>query len=359
MRQLKITDIRRSDCPFVHRLEEDDYHCNAVCINKLGYDLIGEDSDDFALRLAEVNGINFDDIVISSPVNPSLPNYIPNVPNGSDKLFRGYNPEFVAVGLKDVVSPKELRVVKDVHKMLGVPKKTKVILLGFGKDALIERVWPCEDRSRILREITALDIYAVIPPNYSVWDDQPHAERLINEKRSLIAYRDLIELGAPAIPHIYWYGYKDLDAWVEFLNNNQLIKTVSIDMQTLGRESDWRRALLELRYFVAKLPTDINFVIVGPSTTSRIQQISNIIPNITIINGVAAQCAVRRRILGDSLSKTLVLDADKTTIMRNNDLVMNNVVESAIQECTQEHIPDKAIDNYGFRILKKAEECIR
>jgi len=332
MRQLRITDIRRPDCPFVHRLEDDDLNCNAAGVNALGYDLVGEDSDDFALRLAEVNGIDFDDITIDSPVNPHLPHYLPTIPKGSGKLFLGYAPEYVAVSLKDVVSARELRVVPDIHKRLGVPRKTKVILLGFGKDKLLERAWPPIERQRIIGEIAKLDLYAVIPPNYSIWDDQPHAERLINEKRSMMVYRELIEAGVPAIPHIYWCGRKDLDEYIRFLDRHPTMKTFAIDMQTLGRELDWQQALADLRYLSSKIGGDMRFLIVGPSTPSRIEQIINILPNVTIVNSAATQSAVRRRVLADNLTRSLLLDVEKTDLMHTNDFVIRAVVDNAIEK---------------------------
>lgn len=331
MKQLSISDIRRHDCPFRHRLEIDDCHCDAAGMNALGYDVIGEDSTDFALRLAEVNGVDFDDIVILNPANPILPRYLPTVPKGSGKLFRGYTPEFVAVGLKDVVSGKELKVTTDIYKKLGVPKKTKLIFLGFGKDRLLELVWASKERRRIFAEIAQLGFYAVIPPNYSIWDDQPHAERLINQKRSMIAYKELLEFGAQAIPHIYWCGLKDLDEYVRFFDRNPDVNTFAIDMQTLGRQPDWERATADLRYFASKLSSDMRCIIVGPSTPARINQIVRTFSRVTIINSAAAQGAVRRRELTTNLVKNMALDAEKTDLMRANDMTMKAVIDEAFE----------------------------
>lgn len=349
MQQLRITDIRSPDCPFEARLENDDFHCKAAGINAKGYDLIGEDSEDFGLRLAEVNGVDFDDIEIFNPVNPRLPHYLPTIPSGSGKLFTEYSPAFVAVSLKDVVSPKQLKVVKDVHKMLGVPKSTKVILTGFGKDALIEPIWSVKDRQRIVDEIAGLDFYMVIPPNYSIWDDQPHAERLINEKRSLVMYKELLEAGANAVPHIYWYGHKDLEEWAKFLARHPEIRTLSIDMQTLGKDSDWSRAVDDLRYFLTMINKDIHFLVVGPSTVSRVQQIISVIPSITLVNSMASQSAVRRRLVTDDLSRVLMLGVEKTDLMRTNDTVISEFVGELITLRIAEEAQTRAV---GLKPLK-------
>lgn len=330
--QLKITDVRRADCPFGNRLEDDDFHCNAAGINARGYDLIGEDSDDFALRLAEVNGVDFDDITITNPVNPDLPRYLPTIPSGSGKLFTEYTPEYVAASLKDVISAKELRVATDMHVRLGVPRKTKIIVLGFAKDALLELAWPAADRHRIISELTRLNIHAIVPPDYSVWADQTHAERLINQKKSMIIYKELIDAGLPAIPHITWYGRKDLDEHLRFLRRHPGIKTVAMDLQTLGTEAEWQQLIADLGYFAANAGRDMRCFVTGPSVPSRIEQIIRILPNVTITNSAAAQKAVRRLLLTEDLTSSLILGVDKTDIMRTNNFMVAAVVDGAIEK---------------------------
>lgn len=353
--QLKITDVRRRDCPFVPRLELDDFNCDAGGINARGYDLIGEDSDDFAMRLAEVNGINFDDITIATPVNPELPRYLPAIPSGSGKLFREYTPEYVAVSLKDVVSAKELKVATDIHARLGVPKKTRVILLGYGKDALLELGWPAADRHRIIAEIAKLDFHTVVPSDYSVWADQPHAERLVNQKKGVIMYKELIGAGLQAIPHITWFGRKDIDEHLRFLHRHLDMKTVAMDLQTIGPESDWERLLDDLSYFAANVSCDMRCLITGPSVPSRIEQVVRILPNVTITNGMAAQNAVRSVLLAKDLTKSPMFNIEKTDIMRTNDYMIDAVVDNAYTKkgelyATEIETEDPQIDPKQFPI---------
>ncbi len=333
--QLKITDVRRSDCPFGNRLEDDDFHCNAAGINARGYDLIGEDSDDFALRLAEVNGVDFDDIVVANPVNPSLPRYVPTIPNGSGKLFSEYTPEYVAVSLSDVVSAKWLKVATDIHARLGVSKKTKVILLGFANDALLERVWPAAERHRIINEIKKLDLYAVVPPDYSVWANQPHAERLVNQKKAMIIYKEMIEGGLPAIPHITWHGRKDIDEHLRFLQRHPDIKAVAMDLQTLGPGAEWRQVVVDLAYFAANVGNDMQCLVAGPSVPSRIDQVIRILPKVTITNSAAAQKAVRKLLLNDDLTSAPIYSVDKTDIMRTNDFVIRTAIDAMVAKYTE------------------------
>ncbi len=333
--QLKITDVRRSDCPFGDRLEDDDFHCNAAGINARGYDLIGEDSDDFALRLAEVNGVDFDDIAITNPINPSLPRYVPTIPNGSGKLFREYTPKYVAVSLSDVVSAKRLQVATDIHARLGVSKRTKVILLGFANDALLERAWPAAERHRIIDEFKKLDLHAIVPPDYSVWANQPHAERLINQKKSMIMYKEMIEAGLPAIPHITWHGRKDIDEHLRFLQRHPDIKAVAMDLQTIGPDSEWRQVVVDLAYFAASVGNDMQCLVAGPSVLSRIDQVIRILPNVTITNSAAAQKAVRKLLLNDDLTSAPIYSVDKTDIMRTNDFVIRTAINTMIAKYTE------------------------
>jgi len=348
--QLKITDVKQADCPFTDRLEYGDFHCNAAGINARGYDLIGEDSDDFALRLAEVNGVDFDDITIVNPANPSMPRYVPTIPSGSGKLFTEYTPEYVAVSLKDVVSAKELRVAMDIHARLGISRRVKVIVLGFAKDALLERMWPTADRHRIISEIKKLNIHAIVSSDYSVWANQPHAERLINQKKSMIMYREMIEAGLPAIPHITWYGKKDIDEHLRFLERHPDVKVVAIDLQTVGPEADWQKVMTELAYFASKVSNDMQCLVAGPSVPSRIERIIRILPNATITNSAAAQKAVRKLLLNDDLTSAPIYGVNKTDIMRTNDYIVQSVIDDATNKYAE---PGVCVVNVGKTLLTR------
>jgi len=254
-----------------------------------GYEVIAEDSPNIDTWLASTRGIGLLDVVAKDASIPQLPNFIPTVRRGSGKLFTQYQPEYVGVLLRDVVSPVKLEVATNLNERTGAPIGTKFILMGYGSDELIENLWP--HKEAIFEQLARLDWTAVTSVNYSIWDDQPHAERLINIKRGLLTYEDWQRIGVSAIPHIYWCGRKDLDAWAEWLSKNPLVATVAINLQTLGSQESWSRAMDDLTHFVGKLDRDIHFLITGPQKLARIQQLADIVPSMTLSNGYALRMA--------------------------------------------------------------------
>lgn len=296
MSQLTILDIRAPHCPFTHRLEDHDNHCNGLGIESPGYDVITEDDPLIDEWLAVVRGIGFGNVSAHAIELPAFSDvgYIPTIRRGDGELLKSYKPAFVGIRLEDVVSPRKLKVPESLDRF-GLPPGTKPILQCYGSDLLIENLWPV--RRKIFQQLSKLGFIAATSVNYSIWDNQPHAERLINIKRGLITFEDWQAVGVPAIPHIYWYGYKDLDAWIEWLQQNPDVLTVAINMQTMRSATEWEQAIEHLAYFVAKLDRPIHFMINGPAKLTRIHQLKDLLPSFTLSNAYAARMASAGQLL--------------------------------------------------------------
>lgn len=289
-RQLSLGESRSNDCPFVEFLDIDDIHCYSFYTPQDGYEVIGEDHPRFAQSLADVRNIAFSDIVAKEIPKLDLPLYIPVVRRGSQKILRGSSYPFIAVTLGDIVNGKTLSVVDNVRSRYGIPETTKLILLCYGKDKLIEQIWP--KRDQVFTKIAALGFDLITAVNYSVWFDQPHAERLINLKRGLLTFEEFQKLGVPTIPHIYWSGKKDLERWSTWISQNHNVTHIAINLQTeRGRGIVWDQTLVDLRFFVSILDRPIHFFITGPSTPNRIAQLQEILPTFSLTNGHCARQA--------------------------------------------------------------------
>lgn len=303
MSQLTILDIRAPHCPFTHRLEDHDNHCNGMGIERPGYDVISEDDPLIDEWLSVVRGIDFGNVSARAIELPAFSNvsYIPTIRRGDGELLKTHKPAFVGIRLEDVVSPRKLMVPENLNRF-GLPPDTKPILQCYGSDMLIENLWPV--RREIFQQLAKLGFVAATSVNYSIWDDQPHAERLINIKRGLITFEDWQAAGVPAIPHIYWYGYKDLDAWAEWLKNNPHVAVAAINLQTIRTASEWERAIEHLTYFVGKLERPVHFIINGPANLGRIRQLEDLLPSFTLSNAYAARMASAGQLLQSNADDT-------------------------------------------------------
>lgn len=325
--QLGLYDAKSPTCLFAGYVEDDDHHCNDLGMGPVGYSVIAEDSPDIDRWLAEVRGVDIQDVSAKDIPIPALPDYIPTITKGSAKLFTKFSPSIVAVKLGDVVSMEELRVADSLVGRFGIPPGTQVLLQGYGKDRLLENIWP--KRHEVFSKLASLGFCAVTGLNYSVWRSQPHAERLINIKRAHLTYQELQHLGVPAVPHMYWCGQINLEAWLRWLDNNPAVKVMAIDMQTMRSDDDWERALAELRYFVSRLGRPIHFLITGPYTPLRVAQIKQLLPSMTLTNGSPARKAfASHKMDADGFRvKSSYSKMDKSLIFQHNTRLYQKMLQ--------------------------------
>jgi|GEM_PF-1221403 len=315
--QIELYKQRSNNCIVIDHIDDDDSHCSNFDMQKSGYAVIDENHPDVDLWLQEIDGLSLNTVVSSAAFMEKLPqNYIPVIPRHSGVILSKYEPPYIAVRLSDVVSQVNLNVIGSLERFKTSPD-TKVILLCYGKDKLIEDIWPV--RHLIFPEIAKLGFAAVTSVNYSVWDEQPHLERAINVKRSLKTYEEMQKIGIPVVPHMYWLGYKSLDNWLYWLSANKQVNTLAICMQTLRSKKDWQRAIKELTYFTENLERPIHFLITGASKPARIKQLKEIMPQMTLTNGSASRLALAHQsIMEYGTGTAQYVDQDRSVTFEHN-----------------------------------------
>ncbi len=288
-RQLGLEETRFNSCPFQDFLETDDTHCLSFQDSKQQYEVLSENHPKLPQWLADINHVGFGDISAKPIPTYDFPLFIPIVKSGSHKIMGGVSPPFVAVMIGHILDSSYNPIEIDVRTRFGISPDSKIILQCYGKDELIERVWT--KKKEIIPKIAAMGFDLITGVNYSVWLNQPHAERLINLKRSLITFEDFQNCGAPAIPHLYWYGKRDLDRWKIWIRENPNIKYIAINLQTERVNKIWEQTIDDLRCFSLELDRPIHFLITGPSTVTRISQLQSVFAKYSILNARCARSA--------------------------------------------------------------------
>lgn len=291
--QLGLWQNRLPECPFTGLLEEDDNHCLSFGESKEENEVLTCNSPKACQFMAHVRGVGFMDVIAKPTPSVNLPHFIPTIPHGSQKLLAGNKLPFVATSINEIVSSKKLFVTNKIRTTLGIDSKSKIILLSYALDELIEGIWP--KRRSIFENIASLGLELATAVNYSIWFNEPHAERLINLKRSLITFEDMQRLDIPTIPHIYWFGRKDLCRWKDWLSENKSVSIVAINLQT--ERNTWTRTVEDLKFFVSKLDKPLHFLITGPSTVKRIKQLKKVLPSFSLSNGKCALKAWHSRLI--------------------------------------------------------------
>jgi hypothetical protein len=317
---LPFDDLINPNCPYGPLLDDDDHIC--YDINTDGrYQVYDERSPDIANVMADIRGLSFDNVHAKPlQIKHAAPNFVPLLTPGK-KLTEHFDLPYAAVQIGDVISPT-LKVNVGIRKSLNIPDSTKLVMLGYGKDDRIEKVWP--KHPELYRQLAEAGIDLFVPPNYSMWHSQPHLERLINPKRSLIVYETIQSLGLEAIPHVYWSGSKDIERWAHWINTNSEVKAIAIDLQTIGSNERllWRQTMTELAYLSSLLNRPIHYLISGPQVEHRIRDVIHAVGvDVTFTGGNAAIKAWNNRMLlrtHAGVQQELVLDTHKSVLFAAN-----------------------------------------
>lgn len=291
-KQISFNNIPNPRCPFTELLDKDDTHCYEI-FKQYNYEVISENHPDFIPWLSRIGGVGIDNLQANPTPETDLPNFIPVLPKGSGVITQGNNLPFVGVDLQEIVSLYRKGTLTDIRKYLKVSPETKVILFNYAKDQPIEEIWP--NKSQFYSWISGLNVDLATSINYSIWQDHPHAERLINLKRNILTFIKMQEYGIPAVPHLYWSGLHDIDRLAKWLNTNSVVKMVAFNMQTLRQKSSWKVYINDLAYFAQKVRKDIHYIVSGPSTLVKIRNVKNILHDVTFANTNCALKALSRR----------------------------------------------------------------
>lgn len=269
--------------------------CDRVCPYKKA---------DYAERLAEVGGIRFDDLKPVSQTQVSLPQYVPVVYHRSKRhgLF-----DFAAVALDAyrVIRLKrgKYRTVAsnpgDLRKAFGVAPDVPVILRGTAKDPFLERYWQYGARDEAAKQLAALGITLVVPPNFSHFLRVPRTDNLFNRKRQLICIEELSDAGLVVAPHLSAVTPGDWDFWQRYLADNSSIRYVAKEFQTGNKnKTQGRRAIEAIAHLQDALGRSLHPVIIGGS--QYVEDLSTRFQAFTLLDAepFAKTCHRRRFDLG-------------------------------------------------------------
>jgi hypothetical protein len=208
--------------------------------------------EDFAARLAEINGLEFDITHAREQNILPLPDFVPQVDpwTASPKARAGV----VAItwsrwGKRGGVRYRSLATMA---ARLGLGPDANLILLLIAKDQALERLWA--DRERFLEALGVLRPDMVVAPGLSVYPGRSALEQRYGMVRSLRLFGWLQDRGFTAIPSIDWERPRDRADWARWLNDNP-ISTFSVDLQCIGADLRWTLAeLAELRASLLRQP---------------------------------------------------------------------------------------------------------
>lgn len=209
----------------------------------------------------------------------NFPIHIPVMP---DKIHANFNlssaNDTVAVHGEFLLNSKGSEITgsykRGFRKALNLSEKTQGLLEFYIKDRALEGFW--DNRQHIYKELKEQNFKGIITPNFSLYEDAPRLEHLYNIQRSKIVYNEMIHAGLPAILDISWAMEEDLKYWIKEIKFSK-INTIAFSFMNvdtrLKASNSWRHYLLGFKILINKIPKDIDIIVAGLSSVSRIEEV--------------------------------------------------------------------------------------
>ena len=194
----------------------------------------------YIARDREINGFDLHNVPRSSNVPSTvIPAYAPH-------LYHGYSreglleTEVVALSLHSFFnrrdgSPK-FSTRAEVAANFGVHENAKIILVGSGKDPIIEAWWRLsEKRAPIIAVLADHGYELVTAPNYSLFTNQLRFDDMHSMKRIAIVQQEFTAAGVPCALHVNARTPRDYQRWGDYLREREEITHVVFEFGTVWR----------------------------------------------------------------------------------------------------------------------------
>ncbi|HBV97361.1 MAG TPA: hypothetical protein DEF36_09995 [Desulfotomaculum sp.] len=158
----------------------------------------------------------------------------------------------------------------NIREFARVHPDTRIAMHMYIPDPPLEAFW--RTRRDIYPSLREFDL--VIAPNFSVYEDSPRLEHLINIKRSTLVYVEMLQNGIRAVPDVSWATYDDLDRWADYINRYS-IPVISTSIQTVHQNASnyWRKYLNGVQYLARKIPRETVIILAGAGSIGKIKTI--------------------------------------------------------------------------------------
>lgn len=239
------------------------------CDDKAACDLVCRGNPkQYVERLREVCGLDLMNVPRASIVPiEALPPMVPLIEHATARVS-SVNSPIVALPLYDLVNANlsALRYTdRDaLSQKFGIDPNARLVISGVARDRKIERYWAIQDRPALLKQLAALNIALITPPNFSVLTDVPRTDNLHAMKRILISAVEMMHAGLPTALHVNARTERDYDRWAELIAERPEIQYLAFEFATgtgHGKRLDWHVA--QLTELAARVPHALRLVVRG------------------------------------------------------------------------------------------------
>lgn len=179
---------------------------------------------------------------------------------------------------------------KNIKNRFKIPLTSKIVLSFATSDGWMD--FYSRNLKTLALEIKKFSFDYVFGPDFSVYDNYPRFDTIINMKRRVLATRYLEEQGIKVIPTLGWIREEDLKRMLDWALKVSL-KCALINFQTVSLPADnsaWEKKLEDLRIIKATLP-NCQFFVVGASAENRLRSLMSVLGKVKLVDTKAYRLA--------------------------------------------------------------------
>jgi hypothetical protein len=229
-------------------------------------------SSRIASRFMEnIGGSSFNSIRARAQRAPALPPYLNQI--RMRRVLRGQLTEpAYAITAGQVIGNRSrpLRAA-EVRNIVGLSDDQLLVLLLFGHDKWLERLW--DNRHRFIPELALGGYDLIVAPSFSAWEPRPRLEHLYAFKRSMVVFEALQKSGATAISRVAFAVQHDVLRTARWVTENPDVASVGLDLTTYRGEWAFAEQLELLEEFDRLTSHRLSFLINGPSRFDRLVEV--------------------------------------------------------------------------------------
>ena len=227
----------------------------------------------FRLRDMEVGGLENTCCGPLLPLAPTrLPPYLPYIRRGLTQ--RGtLDVGRVAVNLYEAVALlratgtkvryQEISAV-EFRRKLHLRDDCEILLIGVGKDGLVEAFWSRFMAAGFARLLKPLNIMGVTTPNFSFALDVTRYDHLYSRRRIMILAEEFSAAGIPVAIHVNAINERDWQVWAEVLKANPGQHTICQEFETgLAVEESAKKEFRQMLRLQQEVGRKLHPILVG------------------------------------------------------------------------------------------------
>ena len=205
----------------------------------------------------------------------NLPSFIPEIKTGLN-LANCKGIEVFAISLRNIVGTKGTILVQSVTELkrrYKLPKKCRLVLIGTAKDEALQKLWANSDRLKIWEHIAKMGFDWITGFSFSVWDDDPRTDQIINQDRNFLTHDYFVSHGIPTIPFVFPFNEEDYESYGDWMSKRKDINIVAIFATSYSHMKSFAQLVKNMRKIQKYARRKLKFLVVGASTKAKIRKL--------------------------------------------------------------------------------------